>query len=75
MSTKKILTPSAIKEMMISCQQNGKSLKEIADSTRKPCSTVQSIIKRWKGFGCLENQWCKGRPSTFSPRDADSNQL
>ena len=70
MSTKRILTPTAIKEIMISCHQKGKSLKEIADSTGKPCSTVQSIIKRWKGIGCLENQWCKARPSTISARDA-----
>ena len=70
MSTKRILTPTAIKEMMISCHQKGRSLKEIADLTGKPCSTVQSIIKRWKGIGCLQNQWCKGRPSTFSVRDA-----
>ena len=70
MSTKRILSPSAIKEMMISCHQKGKSLKEIADSTGKPCSTVQSIIKRWKGIGCLENQWCKGWSSTFSACNA-----
>ena len=71
MSTKRILTPTAIKVMMISWHQKGKSLKEIADLTGKPRSTVQSIIKKWKETGCVENQWCKGRPSTFSTRDAN----
>ena len=72
-STKRILTPTAIsiKEMIISWHQKGKSLKEIADLTGKPRSTVQSIIKKWKETGCVENQWCKGRPSTFSTRDAN----
>ena len=71
MSTKRILTPTAIKEMMISWHQKGRSLKEIADLTGKSCSTVQSIIQKWKETGCVENQWCKGRPSTFSTRDAN----
>ena len=71
MSTKRILTPTAIKEMMISWHQKEKSLKEIADLTEKSRSTVQSIIKKWKETGCVENQWCKGRPSTFSTRDAN----
>ena len=71
MSTKRILTPTAIKEMMISWHQKGKSLKEIADLTGKSHSTVQSIIKKWKETGWVENQWCKRRPSTFSTRDAN----
>ena len=73
MGTKRILTPTAIKEMMISWHQKGKSLnlKEIADLTGKSRSKVQSIIKKWKETGCVENQWCKGRPSTFSTRDAN----
>ena len=71
MSTKRILIPTAIKEIMISWQQKGKILKEIADLTGKPRSTVQSIIKKWKETGCVENQWCKGQPSTFSTRDAN----
>ena len=57
--------------MMISWHQKGKSLKEIADLTGKFRSTVQSIIKKWKETGCVENQWCKGRPSTFSTCDAN----
>ena len=71
MSTKRIVTPRAIKEIMISWHQKGKSLKEIADLTGKSRSTVQSIIKKWKETGCVENQWCKGRTSTFSTRDAN----
>ena len=71
MSTKRILTPTAIKEMMISWHQKEKSLKEIADLTGKSRSTVQSIIKKWKETGCVENQWCKGRPSTVSTHDAN----
>ena len=71
MSTKRILTPTVIKEMMISWHQKGKSLKDIADLTGKSRSTVQSIIKKWKETGCVENQWCKGRPSTFSTRNAN----
>ena len=70
-STKRILTPTAIKEMMISWHQKEKSLKEIADLTGKSRSTVQSIIKKWKEAGCVENQWCKGRPSNFSTFDAN----
>ena len=66
MSTKRILTPTAIKEMMIFWHQ-----KEIADLTGKSRSTVQSIIKKWKETGCVENQWCKERPSTFSTCDAN----
>ena len=46
--------------MMISWHQQGKSLKETADFTGKSRSTVQSIIKKWKEAGCVENQWCKG---------------
>ena len=57
--------------MIISWHQKTKSLKEIADLTGKPHSTVQSIIKKWKETGCVENQWCKGWPSTFSTRDAN----
>ena len=71
MSTKRILTPTAIKETMISWHQKGKSLKEIPDLTGKSRSTVQSIIKKWKETGCVENQWCKGWRSTFSTRDAN----
>ena len=72
-STKRILTPTAIKEMMISWHQKGKSLKEIAELIGKSRSTVQSIIKKWKETGCVENQWCKGRPSTSST--CDDNRL
>ena len=71
MSTKRMLTPTAVKEMMISCHQKGKRLKEIADLTGKSRSTVQSIIKKWKETGCVENHLCKGRPSAFSTRDAN----
>ena len=51
MSTKRILTPTAIKEMMISWYQKGKSLIGIDDLTGKSRSTVQSIIKKWKETG------------------------
>ena len=71
MSTKRILTPRAIKERMTSWHQKEKSLKEIADLIGKSRSTVQSMIKKWKETGCVENQWYKGRPSTFSTRDAN----
>ena len=71
MSTKRILTPTAIKDMMISWYQKGKSLIGIDDLTGKSHSTVQSIIKKWKETGWVENQWCKRRPSTFSTRDAN----
>ena len=57
--------------MMISWLQKGKSLKEIADLIGNSRSTVHSIIKKWKETGCVENQWCKGWPSTFSTRDAN----
>ena len=40
MSAKRILAPTTIKEMIISWHQRGKSLKEIADLTGKPRSTV-----------------------------------
>ena len=70
MSSKSRLTPTAIKEMMISWNQIGKSLKEIADLTGRPRATVQTIIK-WKDTGCIENQWHKGRTSKFTTRDAN----
>ena len=70
MSQKKSFTPTPVKEMMISWYQEGKSLKEIADLTGKARSTVQSIIKKWKDTGCVENQWHKGPRSTFTTRDA-----
>ena len=71
MSQKKSFTPTPVKEMMISWHQEGKSLKEIADLTGKARSTVQSIIKKWKDTGCVENQWHKGPQSTFTTRDAN----
>ena len=57
--------------MMISWHLEGKSLKEIADLTGKARSTVQSIIKKWKDTGCVENRWYQGPPSTFTTRDAN----
>ena len=48
MSQKKTLTPTQVKEMIISWHQEGKSLKEIADLTRRSRSTVQSMIKNGK---------------------------
>ena len=71
MSSKSRLTPTAIIEMMISWHQKGKSLKEIADLTGRSRATVQTIIKKWKGTGCIENQWHKGRTSKFTTRDAN----
>ena len=71
MNSKSRLTPTAIKEMMISWHQIGKSLKEIADLTGRSRATVQTIIKKWKDTGCIENQWHKGRTSKFTTRDAN----
>ena len=71
MSQKKTLTPNQVKEMIISLHHVGKSLKAITDLTDRSRSIVQSIIKKWKDTGCLENQWYKGRPSTFTVRDAN----
>ena len=59
--------------MMIPWHQESKNLKEIADLTGKARSTVQSIIKKWKDTGCVENQWHNGPQSTFTMRD--SNKL
>ena len=58
-------------EMMISWHQKGKSLKEIADLTGRSLATVQTIIKKWKDAGCIENQWHKGRISKFTTFDAN----
>ena len=71
MSSKSRLTPTAIKEMMISWHQIGKSSKEIVDLTGRSRATVQTIIKKWKDTGCIENQWHKGRTSKFTTRDAN----
>ena len=69
MSEKKILTPTSVKEKMVSWHLEGKSLKVIADLSGKSRSTAQSILKKWKGTGSIENQWSTGRPSTFTVRD------
>ena len=71
MSPKSRLIPTAIKEMMISWHQKGKSLKEIADLTGRSRATVQSIIRTWKDTGCIENQWHKGGTSKFTKHDAN----
>ena len=53
MSQKKALTPTQVKEMIISWHQEGKSLKEIADLTGRLLSTVQSIIKKMERYRML----------------------
>ena len=63
MSTKRILTPTAIKEMMISWHQKGKSLKEIADLTGKPCSKYCSTLQE-ELLPLLENAYPDGN-NTF----------
>ena len=73
MSQTKSFTLTPVKEIMISWHHEGKAktLKEIADLTRKAHSIVQSIINKWKDAGCVENKQHKGRPSTFIMHDAN----
>ena len=71
MSRKKALLPTPLKEVLISWHLERKSLREIAQLTGRSYSNSPVNNKEMEKYWVFRKSVCKGRPSTFSTRDAN----
>ena len=60
-----------VKKIMLTMHNEGKGYDKISKDLQLPKSTVQSIIKKVKDSGNLENLSRSGRPARFPPQVSD----
>jgi transposase len=60
------------KGKIVGCQLCGKSVREIANITGYPRSTIHSFLKKYEQDGVIESNRRSGRPPIMQPRDKRS---
>ena len=66
MDTKRKEISSDIRNLVIECHLEGHSRYKLAEMFNIPRSTIQSIIKKYKRHGIVENRTGRGRKCLFT---------
>lgn len=69
MTTKRKEISGEVRELVVKCHQEGKSQYQVAEIFDIPRATVQSILKKFKQHGSVENRSGRGRKRLFTQRD------